>query len=406
MFQPHSVEFLYGLRTVSFGFPILLGSDFLAPAYRWRLLDSMFQAWRSAVEGAIAVSAVAVICLVQTHNWIFAGLLAANVVVLGLRLLHGRHYLRVSGPDCARSHSPEHWAVQFSIGALAASSIWLGLDLAVFGSPDVALPFLVLIVQSGWLGASSTRAAAFPAVAFWQTVLVLAPAIVFPLFSHSRFIMWVAPFGVIQIIVTTGITRTVGALITAAFLSEQRLEVANARLTELSATDGLTGIANRRSFDATFQIEWARAARHGSDLGLLMIDVDSFKAYNDHYGHPAGDACLRMVADLTSATLRRPPDTIARFGGEEFIALLPGTDGAGAMVVAERVRMAIVEAGMAHAGSAFGRVTISIGSASLAPHPGQDRQGLIDLADRALYEAKHSGRNKVCCAGRCLRIGA
>ena len=391
---------------MSFGFPVLLGSDILAPSYRWRLLDSMFCAWRAAVEGALAVSAVALICLVQTRDWVFAGLLVANVTVLAARYLHTRHYLRVSGPETARHRSPEYWAVRFSVGAVAASVIWLGMDLAAFGSADVALPFLVLIVQSAWLGSSSPRMAAFPAGAFWQTVLVLAPAMVFAVFIQSHFLLLLVPFGALQIVATIGITRTIGTQITAALLSEQRLELANAQLTELSATDGLTGIANRRSFDATFQIEWARAARDGSDLGLLMIDVDSFKAYNDHYGHPAGDDCLRMVADLTAATLRRPPDTVARFGGEEFIALLPGTDGAAGVEVAERVRLAIMEAGMAHAGSIFGRVTISIGSASLAPHPGQDRQGLIDLADRALYEAKQSGRNTVRCAGRGLRIGA
>ena len=200
--------------------------------------------------------------------------------------------------------------------------------------------------------------------------------------------------------------RASGKQIMATMESEQRLEAANARLTELSSTDGLTGIANRRAFDAIFQTEWARAARDGSDLAVLMIDVDSFKAYNDHYGHPAGDECLRLVAELAAGTLRRPPDTAARFGGVEFIALLPGTDGAAAVEVAERLRLAIMDAGLAHAGSSFGRVTISIGSASLAPHPGQDRQVLIDLADRALYEAKQSGRNNVRCAGCGLRIGA
>ena len=222
--------------------------------------------------------------------------------------------------------------------------------------------------------------------------------------NHYLFVL--APFGLVQVLATVSITRAIGAQITAALLSEQRLEMANALLTELSATDGLTGIANRRAFDAVFQTEWARASRDGSDLGVLMIDVDNFKAYNDHYGHPAGDDCLRLVAEVTQATLRRPPDTAARFGGEEFIALLPGTDGAAAVEVAERVRVAIMDAGVAHAGSSFGRVTISVGSASLAPHPGQDQQGLIDLADRALYEAKQAGRNTVRSAGRGLRIGA
>ncbi len=391
---------------MSFGFPVLLGSQTLAPRYRWRLVDVMFAAWRPAVEGSCAVGAVALICLLQTGNTVFAALLVINIMVLAARLLLARYYARVCSANGRRSHSPEYWAIRFSVGAVAAAALWAGLDVAVIGAHEARLPFLVLVVQSGWLGASSPRTSAFPAAALGQALIVLVPVIAYSCFIRDHFLQMLAPFGILQLLASAGITRTVGAQITAAILSEQRLEKANAQLTQLSSTDGLTGIGNRRAFETAFQTEWSRAARDGSDLGVLMIDVDCFKSFNDHYGHPAGDVCLRLVAQATAATLRRPPDTAARFGGEEFIALLPGADSAAAADVAERVRLAIMGAGVAHARSAFGRVTVSIGSASLAPHPGQDRQVLIDLADRALYEAKQSGRNTVCCAGGDVLIAA
>ncbi len=391
---------------MSFGFPVLLGSQTLAPRYRWRLVDSLFGAWRPAVEGSCAVGAVALICLLQTGNRMFGVLLVINAALLAARLLLARHYARLCGAAGRRCRSPDYWAAWYSLGAVAAAALWVAVDVTAIGAREARLPFLALVVQSGWLGASSPRTAACPAAAMGQAVTLLVPIIAYAFFISDHFLHLLAPFGFLQLLATMGITRGVGKQITAALLSEQRLEAANAQLVQLSSTDGLTGIGNRRAFDAAFHTEWSRAVRDSSDLGLLMIDVDCFKAYNDHYGHPAGDECLRLVAEAMAATLRRPPDTAARFGGEEFIALLPGTDGAAAAEVAERVRLAIMDAGVAHAGSALGRLTVSIGSASLAPHPGQDRQVLIDLADRALYEAKQSGRNAVRSAGGGVRIAA
>jgi diguanylate cyclase (GGDEF)-like protein len=139
---------------------------------------------------------------------------------------------------------------------------------------------------------------------------------------------------------------------------------------------------------------------------LLVIDVDHFKSFNDRYGHPAGDDCLRLIADVAERTLRRPPDFAARIGGEEFVAVLPGTDEAGAREVAERVRLAVLTSRMPHEGNPIGRVTISIGAASMAPRPGDAAQKLIDLADRALYGAKQSGRNQVRTVSDGMTLGA
>ncbi|EJN14233.1 PAS domain S-box/diguanylate cyclase (GGDEF) domain-containing protein [Bradyrhizobium sp. YR681] len=168
------------------------------------------------------------------------------------------------------------------------------------------------------------------------------------------------------------------------------------KLETLAIEDGLTGLANRRRFDERLDEEWARAYRDRSSLGLLMIDVDHFKAYNDEYGHPAGDACLRVVAQIIAAEMKRPGDLAARYGGEEFAMLLPNTDAAGCARIGERVRRAIREAGLVHAANgASGCVTVSLGGATC--RPALERTAgvgtLIEAADQALYAAKEAGRD-------------
>ncbi len=383
---------------MSRAFPILLSVDELAPAYRWRLVDGMFSVLRPPMEGCGAVAIAALVCLVRAGGWDFVVILGLSLLVLAGRIVHSRLYPRLSGAGGRRRRTPDFWAVQFLVGALATASLWSLLDVATLWTGDSRLQLFILMVQAGWLGAACTRNAASPALVLGQAVVVLVPATVCACLSHDHFLLALPPFALIQFSASLGIAWAMGQQITATMISEQQLEAANARLTELSATDGLTGIANRRAFDAALKTEWSRAAREGADLGLLVIDVDFFKPFNDNYGHPAGDDCLRLIADTTARCLRRPPDLAARFGGEEFVALLPGTSITRAAEVAERVRTAILDADLAHAASPFGRVTVSIGAASLAPHPGDDAQALIDMADRALYDAKESGRNRVRCA--------
>jgi diguanylate cyclase (GGDEF)-like protein len=255
------------------------------------------------------------------------------------------------------------------------------------------------MVQAGYLGGAAVRNAAAPAAVAAQCGLMLLPTALGALLAPTAFVHIVALFCLLQLGAMISIARNVGRQITLLMQSEQRLEAANARLTELSATDGLTGIGNRRAFDTTLQTEWGRAAREATDLSLLAIDVDHFKAFNDRYGHPAGDECLRLIAEVTKRTLRRPPDFAARVGGEEFMAILPGTNETGAREVAERLRLAVMHEAVPHEGNEHGFVTISIGATSIAPQPGDNMQALIDLADQSLYRAKQSGRNQVCAAG-------
>ncbi|WP_344317285.1 diguanylate cyclase, partial [Actinoplanes couchii] len=174
----------------------------------------------------------------------------------------------------------------------------------------------------------------------------------------------------------------------------EELAEANRRLEFLTVTDPLTGLPNRRRLDETLDHEWARASRSGEPIGLAMIDIDSFKAYNDHYGHQGGDTCLTSVARILYENVRST-DLVARYGGEEFCIVMPGTDIVNARGVAERVCRAVADAAEPHAGSALGTVTISAGVASAVPVPGALPERLLKLADDALYEAKQSGRNRV-----------
>ncbi len=165
-------------------------------------------------------------------------------------------------------------------------------------------------------------------------------------------------------------------------------------LEQISMLDGLTGIPNRRYFDEQFAKESGRAIREKQPLSVIMMDIDHFKGYNDNYGHGAGDECLQRVARTLAESLTRSADMIARYGGEEFVALLPGTDSAGAMEVAERLRSAVEALGMTHEHSSAAKVvTLSLGVSTLKP-PSQEASTLLKRADEALYRAKSDGRNR------------
>lgn len=173
------------------------------------------------------------------------------------------------------------------------------------------------------------------------------------------------------------------------------VDAANIELLELSLTDNLTKLSNRRAFDDALEREWKIATRNRSALSLLIIDVDRFKAYNDTYGHSAGDACLASVGRLLAGIVFRPSDLVARIGGEEFAAVLPGTSDAGAKEVAERIREAIYNANLPAESSTFGRVTVSVGVAAAIPAAHDTLKTLFDIADMRLYHAKQNGRNRV-----------
>ncbi|MCR9145240.1 MAG: diguanylate cyclase [bacterium] len=185
----------------------------------------------------------------------------------------------------------------------------------------------------------------------------------------------------------------------------QELEESRRRMEQLAVTDGLTALVNRRYFDEQLIVEWARARRTRSTLALMMADVDHFKDYNDTYGHPAGDVCLRRIADCLQSVLHRAGDVVARYGGEEFAVILPATDYFGAGALATQMRDAVLALKIPHSASPVASVvTISIGVAAAEPtahdpnfpeDSGEDLAELLMYADHALYQAKRSGRNRI-----------
>ena len=163
----------------------------------------------------------------------------------------------------------------------------------------------------------------------------------------------------------------------------------------MAGLDHMTGLANRRTFDKELSREWRRAVRERTSLSLLMVDIDYFKLYNDHYGHVAGDECLRTIAALLAKTMVRSNDLAARYGGEEFAIILPGSNAEGALMIAERLRDTIARANLRHDHSSRGTITVSIGVASAVPLRTMDETQLVQAADKALYLAKRNGRNLV-----------
>jgi diguanylate cyclase (GGDEF)-like protein/PAS domain S-box-containing protein len=193
-------------------------------------------------------------------------------------------------------------------------------------------------------------------------------------------------------------TGIIGSLrdISARKLVEDELAEANRRLLALAGQDSLTGLANRRAFDEALAKEHRRARREKTHLGLVMIDVDRFKAFNDHYGHPAGDDCLKRIGRVIAEAGCRPDDLAARYGGEEFAVLLPDIDELGAEAIAERIRKAVLNLAIRHDANPNGLVTISAGTASsFGDAAERGPQSLVNEADQALYRAKEIGRNAV-----------
>ncbi len=178
-------------------------------------------------------------------------------------------------------------------------------------------------------------------------------------------------------------------------LLEGNLKKANRKLADLALLDPLTGVRNRRFFDATLESEWSRACHDGSALSLLFLDIDFFKLFNDTYGHQMGDECLRLVAEILIRSVRYLVDTVTRYGGEEFVILLPATNADSARAIADRILAEILELRVPHVESPFRFITASLGVATVWPPSDGDPKSLLRLADSALYTAKQRGRHRI-----------
>ena len=246
----------------------------------------------------------------------------------------------------------------------------------------VGIVFVIYLYLPIRLAGSVAVAAMFSCVApfWWLQVLgdVLTPDVFY------RGLVWVFLANALGFTAANSLQRS------------QRMQFAQGLvMAHLLSTDAMTGIPNRRRFDAALEREWRRCQRAGAPLSLLMIDVDHFKAYNDHCGHPQGDACLRQIAQLLVGTIKRPGDIVARYGGEEFVVLMPDIGAAGALAVANKLAAALRHADITHPRSPAGpRMTISIGAATARNIAGEPA-ALVEFADRLLYAAKAAGRNQI-----------
>ena len=280
-----------------------------------------------------------------------------------------------------------------TLGILGLAALALWLSLGVTGYPLLFLVYPTLLLVDLTLSFPGS-AIAFAGLCFYAIFLTEHHL---GLFGHWPSDLAITRDVALQIFLGFHVL----ALFPASILIRERrrlvedLNNSNAQLLMLASLDGLTGLANRRSLDENLSQEWKRARRLKTPLALIMMDVDLFKQFNDRYGHRAGDDCLRATAGVLRERSRRAEDHVARFGGEEFIVLLPHTDLAGAQHMAEEIREAIYALHIPHQDSPWEYVTLSLGCAAITPTRDGSESELMNLADAALYKAKRAGRNCV-----------
>jgi diguanylate cyclase (GGDEF)-like protein len=302
-----------------------------------------------------------------------------------------------------------HWYVLIIASSVAAGLCW-GLGLTwMLGSLDAQYHIFLIILLISLASAGITLAVRTPVYYTYQ-IGVLLPAIVWLLtrdeMTHLILGLFLIIFMVAMWLFAFQVSRSLAVsfrlqlenqyLANSLKQSNARLQVLNEELTQLSATDSLTQVANRRYFDNRFVSEFSRASRENTALSLIMIDVDFFKVYNDEFGHIAGDEALRQVALCIRNSLKRPTDLVARYGGEEFVVLLPSTALDGALQLAGEIRENIEALKIAHPKSkASDYVTVSFGVTGAFPGKTVSRELMLKKTDEALYNAKAAGRNTI-----------
>jgi diguanylate cyclase (GGDEF)-like protein len=305
----------------------------------------------------------------------------------------------------ARRETQDLFAPQRIAKTLLALGLLAITTLGIFSRGNFPLlfllfpPILYLVVELG-VGGGALGLCIIAAIASVFTVAghgVMAQA------SLEQRILMLQMFLATAVLSADVVGLVLGDLKRSALLAAQthaQLNDALETLEEVVRVDAVTRIANRRYFDEVLEKEWARAIRESSTISIVLMDVDHFKSYNDLYGHLAGDECLRRIAEIATSSLHRTGDVLARFGGEEFALVLPNTDSTGAARVAAQIHSSIRDAVIPHDAAPLRRLTISLGCATASPSSSEEfSTELIRSADRALYQAKRDGRDRVAVAG-------
>ena len=371
-------------------------------ALEWQLVTTLYNQTPSLVIGAFGLALVSCFGWWNTGQGWFVDWGVATLVVLAARLFLERAYrFRRERPNRVAV-----WRLRFALGAWAMGALWGCAALVVTTNAPSLLQMITLSVMMVIVMGGAARNAGSRVAAAGQIVLGLTPTFFACAVSHELyhrafgFVILFEAFAAFSLM-----TSIRSRLVRFMSLNAENVALvdkvrrANVELSAAATTDALTGIANRRCFDAVLSDETNRAQREGSDLALLLMDIDFFKQYNDGYGHPAGDECLLVIATAFAATLRRPADFVARYGGEEFVAVLPRTTVSAAAALAQDVRARIEAMKIVHTSGVSGVVTVSIGVAGYAAGHALEPRGLLHAADVALYSAKGAGRNRVRVAG-------
>ena len=376
----------------------------VSPEIAWKLVDTLFEQTSALVVGAAVFMLLGLIGFVGTGSFWYLGGLIASAAICGWRLWQAHVYQLFRD-----SALPADWARRSVRGGWASAAGWGAWSAVVLFEPEKAFVIMVIGAQSACIIGAVVRSCAVRVVADGQTFLTLTPLFVFCLVSGNTYLMIYAGFVAIHIYAALALSKFLhhqtlqlliqdeekSGLVGRLRAAKQDLEVANRLLENEVATDALTAVANRRAFDLGCASEWRRAARERSYMSMLLLDIDYFKAFNDFYGHQAGDACLRAIATTIAGAVSRAGDIVARYGGEEFAVILPKTDLEGAATIARKILEAVNTAAIVHDGSGLGRVTVSIGAACLLPDHQTTADHLTARADAALYTAKRNGRNRV-----------
>ncbi len=372
---------------------------------QWQLLDIVYGEVLLLWSNVILITATALLCWARTGELAILVWLAAGLLLSAARL-----YDFYSYPRRRHRHDPGKIRARFTLLATAMAALWGFASFTLLLTSVPFAQFLETSAQCAFFASAVARNNAILKAALAQVVAVLLPLAAVTLLSPDPYLNICSLL--VALYFLSGLTtarhlhgytlrmlrsdRDNARLAQSVQMANTELAVANARLESLAHTDGLTALGNRRAFDLVLGVEWTRMARQRSPLGLLLIDIDHFKSFNDRFGHPGGDDCLRRVAACISAALRRPGDFAARYGGEEFAIVMPDTHLAGALDVGERIRAAVQALALPAASGDFAALTVSVGAASIKAGPPNAPDMLIDMADQHLYCAKRAGRNRVC----------